>query len=75
MCSCCPLQIRGSGLHTPNGPSPLNITEDTPASRLMAQGTGETNREYFYVCSCAFTLIVTHHGFTLYFFSLDPYCG
>uniref|UniRef100_A0A8C4I5V3 Rotatin n=1 Tax=Dicentrarchus labrax TaxID=13489 RepID=A0A8C4I5V3_DICLA len=35
--------IRGSGLHTPQGPSPLNITEDTPASRLMAQGQSDTD--------------------------------
>ncbi|KAM9337415.1 rotatin [Symphorus nematophorus] len=35
--------IRGSGLHTPKGPSPLNITEDTPASRLMAQGQSDTD--------------------------------
>lgn len=35
------LQSRGSALHTPKGPSPLNVTEDTPASRLMAQGTRE----------------------------------
>ncbi|XP_038583057.1 rotatin [Micropterus salmoides] len=35
--------IRGSGLHTPNGPSPSNITEDTPASRLMAQGQSDTD--------------------------------
>ncbi|XP_019132082.2 rotatin isoform X1 [Larimichthys crocea] len=35
--------IRGSGSHTPKGPSPLNITEDTPASRLMAQGQSDTD--------------------------------
>ncbi|XP_035511921.1 rotatin [Morone saxatilis] len=35
--------IRGSGLHTPQGPSPLNITEDTPTSRLMAQGQSDTD--------------------------------
>uniref|UniRef100_A0A671XHA6 Rotatin n=1 Tax=Sparus aurata TaxID=8175 RepID=A0A671XHA6_SPAAU len=35
--------IRGSGLHTPKGPSPVNITEDTPASRLMAQGQSDTD--------------------------------
>lgn len=34
-------QSRGSMLHTPKGPSPLNVTEDTPASRLMTQGTRE----------------------------------
>lgn len=38
----CSLQSRGSMLQTPKGPSPLTITEDTPASRLMAQGTRET---------------------------------
>ncbi|XP_041817044.1 rotatin isoform X2 [Chelmon rostratus] len=35
--------IRGSGLQTPKGSSPLNITEDTPASRLMAQGQSDTD--------------------------------
>lgn len=35
-------EIRGSGIHTPNGLSPLNITEEAPASRLMAQGQSET---------------------------------
>ncbi|XP_076577654.1 rotatin [Chaetodon auriga] len=35
--------VRGSGLHTPKGSSPLNITEDTPASRLMAQGQSDTD--------------------------------
>ncbi|XP_059183330.1 rotatin [Centropristis striata] len=34
--------IRGSGPHTPKGPSPSSITEDTPASRLMAQGQSDT---------------------------------
>lgn len=43
MSSCCPLQLRGSGLHSPNCPSPSTITEETPASRLMAQGTAGTN--------------------------------
>uniref|UniRef100_UPI0037E73CA0 rotatin n=1 Tax=Semicossyphus pulcher TaxID=241346 RepID=UPI0037E73CA0 len=35
--------IRGSGPHTPKSPSPLNITEDTPASRLTAQGQSDTD--------------------------------
>nr|XP_046227277.1 rotatin isoform X2 [Scatophagus argus] len=35
--------IRGSGLHTPKGPSPSNITEDTPASRMVAQGQSDTD--------------------------------
>ncbi|XP_070783994.1 rotatin [Enoplosus armatus] len=35
--------IRVSGPHTPKGPSPSNITEDTPASRLMAQGQSDTD--------------------------------
>ncbi|XP_068160422.1 rotatin isoform X2 [Antennarius striatus] len=35
--------IRGSGLHTPKDPSPLSATEDTPASRLMAQGQSDTD--------------------------------
>ncbi|XP_075906423.1 rotatin isoform X2 [Nelusetta ayraudi] len=34
---------RGSMLHTPKGPSPLNVTEDTPASRLMTQGQSDTD--------------------------------
>ncbi|XP_031137959.1 rotatin isoform X3 [Sander lucioperca] len=34
---------RGSGPNTPKGPSPLSITEDTPASRLMAQGQSDTD--------------------------------
>ncbi|KAM7369970.1 hypothetical protein PAMP_011257 [Pampus punctatissimus] len=33
--------IRGSVPHTPRVPSPLSITEDTPASRLMAQGQSD----------------------------------
>uniref|UniRef100_A0A673AQP6 Rotatin n=1 Tax=Sphaeramia orbicularis TaxID=375764 RepID=A0A673AQP6_9TELE len=41
--SCFPLQIRGSGPHTPKALSPLNITEDTPVSRLMAQGQSDTD--------------------------------
>ncbi|XP_044195830.1 rotatin isoform X2 [Thunnus albacares] len=35
--------IRGSGPHTPRAPSPLSTTEDTPASRLMAQGQSDTD--------------------------------
>ncbi|XP_042366374.1 rotatin [Plectropomus leopardus] len=35
--------VRGSGPHTPKGTSPLNMTEDTPASRLMAQGQSDTD--------------------------------
>ncbi|XP_069007751.1 rotatin [Embiotoca jacksoni] len=35
--------VRGSGLHTPKAPSPLSITEETPASRLMAQGQSDTD--------------------------------
>ncbi|XP_044032478.1 rotatin [Siniperca chuatsi] len=35
--------IRGSGPHTTKGPSPSNITEHTPASRLMAQGQSDTD--------------------------------
>ncbi|CAK6971229.1 rotatin [Scomber scombrus] len=35
--------IRGSGPHTPRAPSPLSITEETPASRLMAQGQSDTD--------------------------------
>ncbi|XP_074478622.1 rotatin isoform X2 [Sebastes fasciatus] len=35
--------IRGSGPHTPKSPSPLSITEDTPVSRLMAQGQSDTD--------------------------------
>ncbi|XP_028424991.1 rotatin isoform X1 [Perca flavescens] len=35
--------IRGSGPNTPKGPSPLSITEDTPASRLIAQGQSDTD--------------------------------
>ncbi|XP_070708807.1 rotatin [Pempheris klunzingeri] len=35
--------IRGSGPHSPKGPSPLSVTEDTPASRLMAQGQSDTD--------------------------------
>ncbi|XP_028288914.1 rotatin isoform X2 [Parambassis ranga] len=35
--------IRGSGPHTPKAPSPQSITEDTPASRLMAQGQSDTD--------------------------------
>lgn len=46
------LQVRGSGLHTPEGPSPLNITEDTPASRLMAQGPTDTNGVFLCVLIC-----------------------
>ncbi|KAM9839415.1 rotatin [Aulostomus maculatus] len=34
--------IRGSGLQTPKAPSPMSCTEDTPASRLMAQGQSDT---------------------------------
>ncbi|XP_029979443.1 rotatin [Sphaeramia orbicularis] len=36
-------EIRGSGPHTPKALSPLNITEDTPVSRLMAQGQSDTD--------------------------------
>ncbi|KAM3593832.1 uncharacterized protein V6R79_022713 [Siganus canaliculatus] len=36
-------EIRGSGLHTPQAPSPLTVTEDAPASRLMAQGQSDTD--------------------------------
>ncbi|XP_032359217.1 rotatin isoform X2 [Etheostoma spectabile] len=36
-------EIRGSGPNTPKDPSPLSITEDTPASRLMAQGQSDTD--------------------------------
>ncbi|XP_068613541.1 rotatin-like [Brachionichthys hirsutus] len=35
--------IRGSGLQTPKDPSPQNIAEDSPASRLMAQGQSDTD--------------------------------
>ncbi|XP_067433989.1 rotatin [Thunnus thynnus] len=35
--------IRGSGPHTPRAPSPLSTTEDTTASRLMAQGQSDTD--------------------------------
>ncbi|XP_041670116.1 rotatin isoform X2 [Cheilinus undulatus] len=35
--------IRGSGSHTPKSPSPLSITEETPASRLTAQGQSDTD--------------------------------
>ncbi|XP_033988316.1 LOW QUALITY PROTEIN: rotatin [Trematomus bernacchii] len=35
--------IRASGPHTPKSPSPLSVTEDTPASRLTAQGQSETD--------------------------------
>ncbi|CAJ1082277.1 rotatin isoform X2 [Xyrichtys novacula] len=35
--------IRGSGPHTPKSPSPLSITEETPASRLTAQGQSDTD--------------------------------
>ncbi|XP_018529520.1 LOW QUALITY PROTEIN: rotatin [Lates calcarifer] len=35
--------IRGSRPHTPKAPSPLSISEDTPASRLMAQGQSDTD--------------------------------
>ncbi|XP_031705992.1 rotatin isoform X1 [Anarrhichthys ocellatus] len=35
--------IRGSGPHTPEGPSTLSIAEDTPASRLMTQGQSDTD--------------------------------
>ncbi|XP_022063068.2 rotatin isoform X3 [Acanthochromis polyacanthus] len=34
---------RGSGPHTPKAASPLSITEDTPTSRLMAQGQSDTD--------------------------------
>ncbi|KAK1885332.1 Rotatin, partial [Dissostichus eleginoides] len=35
--------MRASGPHTPKSPSPLSVTEDTPASRLTAQGQSETD--------------------------------
>ncbi|XP_029314100.1 LOW QUALITY PROTEIN: rotatin [Cottoperca gobio] len=35
--------IRGSGPHTPKGSSPLSLAEDTPASRLTAQGQSDTD--------------------------------
>ncbi|KAL7373427.1 hypothetical protein ABVT39_006513 [Epinephelus coioides] len=35
--------VRGSGPHTPKSPSLLNITDDTPASRLTAQGQSDTD--------------------------------
>ncbi|XP_076014272.1 rotatin [Genypterus blacodes] len=35
--------IRASGPHTPNAPSPLCITQDSPANRLMAQGQSDTD--------------------------------
>ncbi|XP_040921403.1 rotatin isoform X2 [Toxotes jaculatrix] len=35
--------IRGSGPHTPKATSSLSISEDTPASRLMAQGQSDTD--------------------------------
>ncbi|KAK5850243.1 hypothetical protein PBY51_014509 [Eleginops maclovinus] len=35
--------IRGSGPHTPKSNSPLSATEDTPASRLTAQGQSNTD--------------------------------
>ncbi|XP_071769043.2 rotatin [Centroberyx gerrardi] len=38
-----PSDIRGSGPHTPKAPSPLGTTQDTPASRLMAQGQSDTD--------------------------------
>ncbi|XP_039982476.1 rotatin isoform X2 [Xiphias gladius] len=34
---------RGSGPHTPKAPSSLSISEDTPVSRLMAQGQSDTD--------------------------------
>lgn len=39
--SCHPLQIKGSGPHTPNISSALSIADEPPASRLTAQGTIE----------------------------------
>ncbi|KAF7659129.1 hypothetical protein LDENG_00002670 [Lucifuga dentata] len=35
--------IRGTGPHNPNAPSPLTITQETPANRLMAQGQSDTD--------------------------------
>ncbi|XP_026147911.1 rotatin isoform X2 [Mastacembelus armatus] len=35
--------IRGSGPHTPKPVSPLSITDDSPVSRLMAQGQSDTD--------------------------------
>ncbi|XP_035475214.2 rotatin isoform X3 [Scophthalmus maximus] len=35
--------IRGSGPHTPNAFSSLSISDDAPASRLMAQGQSDTD--------------------------------
>ncbi|XP_071341447.1 rotatin isoform X2 [Trachinotus anak] len=35
--------MRGSGPHTPQALSSLSISEDTPASRLMAQGQSDTD--------------------------------
>ncbi|XP_056289869.1 rotatin isoform X3 [Pseudoliparis swirei] len=35
--------IRGSGPHTPKGPSPLGGAEDSPANRLLTQGQSDTD--------------------------------
>ncbi|CAG5895883.1 unnamed protein product [Menidia menidia] len=35
--------MRGSAPHTPKAPSPLSFTEETPASRLTAQGQSDTD--------------------------------
>ncbi|XP_020501996.2 rotatin isoform X1 [Labrus bergylta] len=35
--------IRGSGPHTPKSLSPLSVTEETPTSRLTAQGQSDTD--------------------------------
>ncbi|XP_029955033.1 rotatin isoform X2 [Salarias fasciatus] len=35
--------IRGSGPHSPKAPSPASIVENTPTSRLMAQGQSDTD--------------------------------
>ncbi|XP_041824205.1 rotatin [Melanotaenia boesemani] len=35
--------IRGSAAHTPKAASPFSITDETPASRLMAQGQSDTD--------------------------------